>query len=56
MKICPVGVELFHAGRQTRQTDGQMERETDMTKLEVAFCNFANELKTFLLSDSSVWT
>jgi len=51
MKICPVGVELFHAGRQTRQTDGQMEREidrqTDMTKLEVAFCNFANEPKNF---------
>ena len=35
MKIRPVGDELFHADRQT---DG----ETDMTKLIVAFCNFAN--------------
>ena len=33
MKIYPVGVELFHA-------DGQ----TDMTKLTVAFRNFANAL------------
>ena len=35
MKIHPVGVELFHA-------DG----ETDMTKLIVAFRNFANAPKT----------
>jgi hypothetical protein len=34
MKIRPVGVELFHA-------DGQ----TDMTKLTVAFRNFANAPK-----------
>jgi hypothetical protein len=34
MKIGPVGAELFHA-------DGQ----TDMTKLIVAFRNFANALK-----------
>ena len=33
MKIRPVGNELFHA-------DGQ----TDMTKLIVTFCNFANSL------------
>jgi hypothetical protein len=31
MKICPVGAELFHA-----------DRRTDMTKLIVAFRNFAN--------------
>ena len=31
MKICPVGAELFHA-----------DRRTDMTKLTVAFRNFAN--------------
>jgi len=24
--------------------DGQMDRETDMTKLIVTFCNFANSL------------
>jgi hypothetical protein len=34
MKIRPVGAELFH-------TDGQ----TDVTKLVVAFRNFANALK-----------
>jgi hypothetical protein len=36
MKILPVGTELFHADRQT---------ETDMTKLIVAFRNFANAPK-----------
>ena len=34
MKIHPVGAELFHVGRQT-----------DMTKLTVAFRNFANASK-----------
>jgi hypothetical protein len=34
MKICPVGAELFHA-------DGR----TDITKLIVAFRNFANAPK-----------
>jgi hypothetical protein len=34
IKIRSVGAELFYADRQT---DG----ETDMTKLIVAFCNFA---------------
>jgi len=34
MKIRPVGAELFHAYRRT-----------DMTKLTVAFHNFANALK-----------
>ena len=42
MKIRPVIAELFHADRRTgRGTD----RLTDMTKLIVAFCNFANALK-----------
>ena len=36
MKISPVGAELFHA-------DGR----TDMTKLTVAFRNFANAPKTY---------
>jgi hypothetical protein len=31
MKICPVGAELFHAGRWTNKT-----------KLITAFCNVAN--------------
>jgi len=38
MKIRPVGAELFHAGRRT-------DERTDMTKLIVAFRNFANEPK-----------
>jgi len=32
MKITPVGAELFHADEQT-------ERQTDMTKLRIAFRN-----------------
>jgi hypothetical protein len=34
MKICPVGAKLFHADRQT-----------NIIKLTVAFCNFANTPK-----------
>ena len=34
-----VGAEFFHAGGWT---DGQMDTQTDMTKLIVAFHNFAN--------------
>jgi len=39
MKISPVGAELLHAGGQK---DGRTDRQTDMTELLVAFCNFAN--------------
>jgi len=35
MKVRPVGTELFHA-------DGRTDRQTGMTKLLVAFRNFAN--------------
>jgi hypothetical protein len=35
MKICPAGVELL-------QADGKTDRGTEMMKLIVAFCNFAN--------------
>ena len=43
IKLCQVGVELFHAnGRKDRQTDGRM----DMTKLTTAFRNFANVPKS----------
>jgi hypothetical protein len=38
MKIRPVGGELFHA-------DGRTDRQTDMTKLIVAFRNFVNAPK-----------
>ena len=38
MKIRPLGAELFHA-------DGQTDRQTDMTKLIVAFRNYAKSLK-----------
>ena len=38
LKILPVGAELFHA-------DGRTDGQTDMTKIIVAFRNFANALK-----------
>jgi hypothetical protein len=38
MKVHPMGAELFHSERLT-------ERLTDMTKVVVAFHNFANEPK-----------
>jgi hypothetical protein len=41
MKVCPVGAELFHA-------DGRTDGQTDMTKLIVAFRNFANAPKNSL--------
>jgi len=52
MKIRPVEAELFHAdGRAERRSDGRTDgrtdrqRETDTTKLIVAFRNFANTPK-----------
>ena len=42
MKICPMGLELFHADRQT-------DRQTDVTKQIVAFRNFANTPKNELI-------
>ena len=42
MKIFSVEAELFQGQRTGRQTD----RQTDMTKLRVAFHNFANASKT----------
>jgi hypothetical protein len=41
MQIRPVGAELFHADRWTN-------RQTVMTKLIVAFRNFANAAKTVM--------
>jgi len=38
MKIRPVGAELFHADRRAA---GRRGRQTDITKLMVAFRNFA---------------
>jgi hypothetical protein len=40
MKISAAEAELFHADRR-------MDRQTDMTKLIVAFRNFANAPKKF---------
>jgi hypothetical protein len=41
VKIRPVGAELFHADSQTeRLTDGRTDRQTDITKLTVAFNNY----------------
>jgi hypothetical protein len=46
MKILPMGDELFHGdGREPRQID----RHTDMTNLIVAFCNFAEAPKIWVL-------
>jgi hypothetical protein len=46
MKIHPEGANLFHAGGRTDgRTDGQTDRQTDMTKLTVAFRNFAGAPK-----------
>jgi hypothetical protein len=42
MKIRPVGAEMFHADRYT---DGQI----DMTKLIIAFLNFANAPKNYVV-------
>jgi hypothetical protein len=43
MKIRLVGAELFHENGQThRRTDGQSDRQTDVTKLIVALRNIAN--------------
>jgi Fe-S-cluster formation regulator IscX/YfhJ len=44
MKILPVGAELFHAHENR---DGRTDRQTDMTKILVAFRNFANALKNY---------
>ena len=46
MKICPVEDELLHAdGRTDGQTDRQTDKRTYMTKVIVAFRNFANAPK-----------
>ena len=38
MKILPVGAEFSHRDRRT-------DEQTDMKKIIVAFCSFANALK-----------
>jgi hypothetical protein len=56
MKIRPVAGDLFHADSRT---DGQTDRQTDMTKLPVAFCNFPNVPKScaevYLCMDRPGW-
>jgi hypothetical protein len=42
IKIRPVGAELFHTDRRT---DGRTDGQKDMSKLKVAFRNFANAPK-----------
>jgi hypothetical protein len=44
MKIRLVGTELFHVDRL-------MDRETDMTKLKGAFCNFSNAPKILTFTE-----
>ena len=43
MKICAMGVELFHGNGQT---DRQTDRQTVMRKPIIAFRNFAKAPKT----------
>jgi len=45
MKVRRVGAELFRADRRR---GGQTDGRTDMRKLMVAFCNFANALKNII--------
>jgi hypothetical protein len=47
MKIGPLGAELFHAA-------GRADEQTDMTKLIVAFRNFAKAPQMFRLTGSIV--
>jgi hypothetical protein len=47
MKISPIGAELFHANRLA---DGSKKRQTDMTKLIIAFSNFSYVSDTGLLA------
>ena len=49
MKIHAVGAELFHA-------NGQKKRQADMTKLTVAFRNFANAPNEWVLSPLTLTT
>ena len=44
MKIRPVGAELFHVDKKTHRW---IDRYTHMTKLIVAFRNFANSPKKY---------
>jgi len=45
MKIRPLGAELFHADRRTNSDGRTVDGQIDMTKLTVAFRNFANAPK-----------
>ena len=46
IKICPVGTVLFH---EDRWMNGQAGRQTDMIKLTVAFRNFVNAPKKYIM-------
>ena len=46
IKILLLGVELFRTEKVDRRRDGGTDRQTDMTKLIIAFHNFANAFKT----------
>jgi len=48
MEILPVGSELFHV-------DTQMDGQTQLTKLLVAFCNFANAPYNDILLSVALW-
>jgi hypothetical protein len=55
MKILPVGAYLFHADTRTdRRTVRRTDRPIDLTKLIVAFRNFANAPKMGRVQQTSV--
>jgi hypothetical protein len=49
MKILPVGAELLHVDGRTDR-DRQTERQTDMTKLIVAFRDSANDPEDYSIT------
>jgi hypothetical protein len=48
MEIFPVGSEFFHV-------DTQMDGQTQVTKLLVAFCNFVNAPNNDILLSVALW-
>jgi len=51
IKIDSVGDGLFHVDGRT---DRRIDVGTDVTKLIVTFCNFANAPRSVFISDSSL--
>jgi len=48
-KFYSYGSQVLPCGRRDTQTDGRTKRKTDITKLMVAFRNFANAPKIYVI-------